>query len=289
MSLPLGAPGEPPPVAGPPSHGGSAAGSAVRVPAADESPTAKRSRGRLLGGLLAVALVVGKYGAALLKVKAVGTLVSMLVSVAAYALFYGWSFAAGLVLLVLVHEMGHVVALRRMGIPATAPMFIPFLGAFVGLKKPHRSAWDEAVSGIAGPALGGLGVAGLAVVAAVTGSGFLQALAFTGFLINAFNLLPVLPLDGGRVAAAIHPGLWVLGFLALVGLLLRSGPSVVLLLVLVLGGAEVWSRWRARHTESSRLYYTLRQGQRWGMATAYVALAAALVWGTALTYVPRSL
>ena len=212
----------------------------------------------------------------------------MLVSVAAYALFYGWRFAVGLVLLILVHEMGHVIALRRLGLPATAPIFLPFLGAFVGLKQPPRSAWEESVSGLAGPALGTVGAGAVALLAQATGSQFLQALAFTGFLINAFNLLPVLPLDGGRVAASLHPGLWLVGLLALTGLTVLR-PSAVLILIIVLGVVELLSRWRARRGEQGRAYYTLSARRRTLLAVAYVGLLAVLGVAAEATFVPRDL
>ena len=108
--------------------------------------------------------------------------------------------------------MGHVIALRREGIPASAPMFIPFLGAVITAKSLGDNALAEARVGLAGPILGSLGAAAVAVAGALTGSAFLQALAYTGFFLNLFNLLPVVPLDGGRAMAAMAPWMWFLGF-----------------------------------------------------------------------------
>src|SRR5689334_25375196 len=94
----------------------------------------------------------------------------MLVSVGAYSLIWGWSFAAGFVLLLLVHEMGHVIQLRREGVKASAPMFIPFLGAVISAKSLGRDAAAEARVGLAGPVLGSLGAAAVAALAVGTGS-----------------------------------------------------------------------------------------------------------------------
>ena len=142
----------------------------------------------------------------------------MLVSVAAYAWIWGWRFGAGLVVMLLIHELGHVFELRRQGIKASAPIFIPFLGAVVGMKEMPKNAWREAQVALAGPILGTLGAAGAWVLGSVLDSDVLIAVAFVGFLLNLFNLLPIVPLDGGRAAAALHPALWGVGLLGLVGL-----------------------------------------------------------------------
>jgi len=238
--------------------------------------------------VFALGAFLAKFGVVLLKLKALIVLGSMLVSVAAYALFYGWSFAIGLVLLIFVHEMGHVVVLRRQGIPASAPVFLPFLGAFVKMRGTPRDAWQEAVSGLAGPVAGSIGAAGVWWYADATGSQFLRALAFVGFLINLFNLLPVLPLDGGRAAAALHPAIWAVGLAGLIVLEVYH-PSPVIPLILVLGGLELWRRWKSRGTEASRRYYQITRAQRWAIGSGYIALAGALVLGMHATYLARPL
>src|SRR3954454_866054 len=128
-------------------------------------PEAPRSPLKKVGGAIAAAaLVLAKFGLKLKalvfllpKVKLLSTSATMLVSVAAYALIWGWRFALGFVLLLFVHEMGHVIQLKREGVPASAPLFIPFLGAFVGMKKMPDDAAAEARVGLAGPVLGSLG------------------------------------------------------------------------------------------------------------------------------------
>jgi len=243
---------------------------------------------RFVTALAAFGAFLVKFGALLLKVKYVGLVLSMFVSVAAYAWLFGWSFAVGLVLLLLVHEMGHVVALRRQGVPASAPLFVPFLGAFVSMRGMPRSAYQEAVSGLAGPAFGTAGSVVVAYWANATGSEFLRALAFFGFFMNLFNLLPVLPLDGGRAAAALHPALWLAGLLGLVVVEIYY-PSPVVPLVLILGGAELWRRWANRNSPASRAYRSLAASQRWAVGAFYLLLVVVTIAGAHAMYVARSL
>jgi Zn-dependent protease len=172
------------------------------APAAFEPQPARTRWRRWLGPLGAALLFLVTKGKALLlllpKLKVLTTSASMLVSVAAYALIWGWRFALGFVLLLFVHELGHVLQLRREGIKASAPLFIPFLGAVVGMKELPKDAAAEARVGLAGPVLGSLACLVPVGLYGLTGNELFQALAFTGFFLNLFNLLPVLPLDGGR-------------------------------------------------------------------------------------------
>jgi Zn-dependent protease len=221
----------------------------------------------------------------LLKFK---TLLTMFISVAAYALFFGWKFAVGFVLLLFIHEMGHVVVLRLQGVKASAPMFIPFLGAFVTVKQPQRSVAAEATSALAGPAAGLLASGVVLFAADASNSAFLRALAYSGFLLNLFNLLPALPLDGGRVAGALHPAIWFAGIAGAVVLIFYF-HSPVLIFVLILGIFEVVSRWRARRTGGSRAYFAIPRETRWAIGGAYALVAALCVAGMAAAYAPMSL
>ena len=142
----------------------------------------------------------------LANVKLLATAGTMAVSVAAYATIWGVPFASGFVMLLLVHEMGHVIALRREGIKASAPMFIPFLGAVISARSLGDNALAEARVGLAGPILGSIGAAACLLIWHATGNDFWRALAYTGLLLNLFNLLPVVPLDGGRAMAAMTRG-----------------------------------------------------------------------------------
>lgn len=214
------------------------------------------------------------------------TAFTMLISVGAYALFFGWTFAVGFVLLIFVHELGHVFVLRAQGVKASAPMFIPFLGAFVKVEGQQRSVAQEATSALAGPVVGTLGALAVLAAAESTGSLFLQALAYTGFFLNLFNLFPVLPLDGGRVAGALHPAVWIAGMAGAVALLFFM-PSPVLVFVLVMGGIETWHRWRDRKAGKRNEYYDVPASTRWMIAAAYVATAAFCLYGMEYAYIPN--
>jgi Zn-dependent protease len=211
---------------------------------------------------------------------------TMLVSIAAYAWIWGWKFAVGFVLLILVHEMGHVLELRRQGVPASAPLFIPFMGAVVGMKQMPHDAWREARVALAGPILGTLGAAAVWVLGEWTSSDLLIALAFTGFFLNLFNLIPIVPLDGGRAMAAVHPAVWALGLAGLVALAFWH-PNPILILVLVLGGFELYRRWQERGTPQAAEYYRVKAWQRLTVAGAYVGLAALLAVAMTATHLER--
>lgn len=248
---------------------------------------------KLLAPLGAIALVLVKFGAklkALLlllpKIKVFSTSATMLVSIGAYSLIWGWKFAVGFVLLLLVHEMGHVIQLRREGLEASAPMFIPFMGAVVWAKSLGDNAAAEARVGLAGPVLGSLGAAALIPVANATGNDLFQALAFTGFFLNLFNLLPVVPLDGGRAMAALSPWMWFVGFAGLVALVFVF-PNPIILLIVLFGAMETWRRWQQRNSPEAREYYKVSPRDRLLVALVYVALVALLTYGMAETHIER--
>jgi Zn-dependent protease len=258
----------------------------------------RRSVWRRIGtGGLAIGALVAKFAAklklllvALPKLKLLTTSGSMLVSIAAYSLFFGWTFAVGFVLLLLVHEMGHVIQLRREGIKASAPMFIPFLGAVVAAKSLGENATAEARVGLAGPVLGSLGAAALIPVYLLTGDEIWRALAFTGFFLNLFNLLPVVPLDGGRAMAAMAPWMWFVGFAALVAVTIAF-PNPILLIILLFGGLETWRRWRQRRAggDEQEAYYRVTPRARAAVAAVYVGLIVALAVGMDVSHLPRTL
>jgi Zn-dependent protease len=253
-------------------------------------PERKTLRNRVGGALAGLVVLLGKFKGVLLllpKLKLLSTSGTMLVSVAAYALIWGWTFAVGFVALLFVHEMGHVIQLRREGIKASAPLFIPFLGAFVGMKQLPDNAAAEARVGLAGPVLGSIGCLVPLVLWKATGNVFWEALAFTGFFLNLFNLLPVLPLDGGRAMAALSPWMWVVGFALLIAATFVF-PSPIMLLILLFGALETMRRWRARKTPESLAYHRVTRGQRLAIAAVYLGLAIALAVGMDVTHVVRT-
>ena len=246
----------------------------------------KRFGGPIAAGLILVATKLKAILLLLPKLKILTTSATMLVSIAAYALLWGWKFAIGFVLLLLVHEMGHVIQLRREGIPASAPMFIPFLGAVVAAKSMGDDAAAEARVGLAGPILGSLATLVPLAVWLATGEEFWQALAYVGFFINLFNLLPVLPLDGGRAMAALSPWVWFVGFAGLIALTFAF-PNPILPLIVLLGGLETWRRWQERKSPESRAYYDVPLHSRLLVAATYLALAGLLAFGMAETHLVR--
>jgi Zn-dependent protease len=250
-------------------------------PGTADTPLAQRLRrmgplGFLLLFLMGKAktlLLLLKFGLPVLKTG--GT---MLLSMAFYAMRFGWRFSAGFVLGILAHEMGHVFVAWRMGIPVTAPIFIPGFGALILQKQRAKSAWDEALIGIGGPLAGT--AAGLLYLFLAYGarSPLLLALAYTTFAINLFNLAPIFPLDGGWITGAVSPRLWLIGLVGLV-LMFASGtlrnPLILLLLFFSL----------------PRLLHGLKTGdvtppggepttprQRLLMSLAYLSLCTLLFW-----------
>jgi Zn-dependent protease len=213
------------------------------------------------------------------------TLVTMVVSVAAYAAFFGVAFAVGFVILIFVHEMGHVAVLRAKGVAASAPVFIPFLGAAIGMRGRPRNVKDEAEIGIGGPIAGTaaslvVGIAG--GLAHGNTQSLLYALAYTGMFLNLFNLIPVSPLDGGRVAGAISRWAWPIG-LGLLLLLTVTHPSGILVLILLLGGFETFNRFMRRDSAARGPgYYAILPSERITLAILYFAMLAITAGGMAL-------
>lgn len=242
---------------------------------------------RLLAPLAAIGFLLFKFKGLLLlllKVKFVGTALTMLLSIGAYALLFPVWFAVGVVVLIWVHEMGHVLQLKREGIKASAPMFIPFLGAFVAMKEMPKNALVEARVGLAGPVLGTLG--GLATLGLYAGTGneLFLGLAYVNFLINLFNLAPILPLDGGRTVGALSPVFQLLG-MGLMVVLFFVAPIIAI--VALLGVPEVWRRWKTRHTPEGQAYYGIPLSHRLGVGAVYLGLIVVLGLLTGITFVPN--
>ena len=168
---------------------------------------------------------------------------SMALSLVVYASIWGWAFAAGFVGLLFVHEMGHVLAARVRGLDVSAPAFIPFMGAFITMKQAPDDAETEAYVAYGGPFVGTLACFAVYFWARANGSGAGLAIAYSGFFLNLFNLLPVSPLDGGRITAVLGPRIWLLGApIMLLALLYQPSPMLVVIIVLAL--PQLLAAWR---------------------------------------------
>jgi Zn-dependent protease len=165
-------------------------------------------------------------------------------------------------------------------------MFIPFLGAVIWAKSLGNNALAEARVGLAGPVLGGLGSAALIPVADATGNDLFRALAFTGFFLNLFNMLPVVPLDGGRAMAALSPALWFAGFAVLIGVAIAF-PNPIILLIVLFGALETWNRWKERKSPEAQRYYKVSTRNRLLVAGVYIAIVVLLALGMTEMHIER--
>jgi Zn-dependent protease len=241
----------------------------------------RRSRTGFLGGLVALLLAIwSKFGlvvALFLKVPALATLGSALLSVAAYSLWGGPWFAVGLVLMIFVHEMGHVLEIRRQGMHATAPIFIPFVGAAIFQRSHAQSPLRQAQIGIAGPIAGTIGATVAFVLYGSTHWNVLLMWAYFGFLLNLFNLIPFGMLDGGWILAPVSKWIQVAGLAVLGGLFLANLVSPIVIIVVILGLPVVWQRFRNPALDAQLT--AGRAGPRYAMGAAWLALVAFVAFG----------
>src|SRR5216110_473289 len=202
---------------------------------------------------------------------------SMVLMVGVYASIWGWKWAVGFVLLLLLHECGHLLVAKKFRLAVSAPMFIPFMGAFIALKEAPRNAWMEACVGIGGPILGSLAAAACHALGLALDYPLFIALAWTAYFLNLFNLTPVGMLDGGRIVTALSPWLWLPGF----ALLLWFGwkfPNFIVWLIVLLSLPRIYSLFRKR-TEEEQRYFEVTPSQRWTMSILYFGLIAVLLFG----------
>ncbi|QCX48786.1 site-2 protease family protein [Ralstonia pseudosolanacearum] len=168
---------------------------------------------------------------------------TMLLSVAAYAFVFGWHYAAGFVVLLFIHELGHYVAARQRGLAVGAPTFIPFVGAWIDLKEQPMDVETETYIGLAGPVASTVGAMLCYGLARWTDSQLLLALAYAGCFLNLFNLIPLAPFDGGRITAVLSPRIWFLGVPVLVALFVwRMSPILVRMAILAV--PQLTKAWR---------------------------------------------
>jgi Zn-dependent protease len=242
------------------------------------TPGTGKSRG-LAGGLLAALAAAWAYGKYVLllafKVPALATVGSALISLVAYAfvLRSAWV-AVGLVLMIFVHEMGHVAEIRRQGMQATAPIFIPFVGAAIFQRSHPTSAIKQAQIGIAGPIAGTLGATAALVLFGSTHWIYFLVWAYYGFLINLFNLIPFGMLDGGWILAPVSKWIQVAGLAVLVGLFVTQLVSPLVIILFIIGIPMVVQRFRDRALDA-RLT-SGPAGPRFAIGAAWLALVLLL-------------
>jgi Zn-dependent protease len=255
----------------------------ARAPASDTFGSRLK---KALGPLAAVGILIAKFFAKLkfvilpllkflpILLKSGGT---MLLMIWIYTAMWGWRFGVGFVLLLLVHECGHLLVAKKFGLKVGAPVFIPFMGAFIALKEAPRNAWMEACVGIGGPMLGTFG----ALVCNLLGEAFdapiFIALAWFGYFLNLFNLTPVGMLDGGRIVTALSRWLWIPGFAVLVWFGWKY-PNFIVWLMVFLSLPRIISLFRKR-TEEEQRYFEVTPSQRWTMSILYFGLIAVLIFG----------
>jgi Zn-dependent protease len=204
-------------------------------------------------------------------------------SLAVYIFAFGWRWAVGVLALLVCHEMGHLIQLHRERVKAPPPIFLPFIGAVIRVDSFGPSALSEARVGLAGPLLGGCAAGVSAIAGVIASSTVLLEIAFLGCLINLVNLMPVLPLDGGRTMAAVLPQAWIIGALAAVGLVvILPDRAPGLIVILALGLLELRSRWRQRKQDPARAYHALSTRDRLAVAAVYLGLVLALLGAAGL-------
>lgn len=182
---------------------------------------------------------------------------TLFLSVIAYAQVFGWRYAAGFVALLFFHELGHYIAARQRSLSVGLPVFVPFVGAWIALKEAFPDAESEAWTGMGGPLLGSLAALGCYCLARHTDSSLLLAVAYSGFILNLFNLIPIPPLDGGHITMAISPKIWLVGIPFLAGFYWFH-PNPLLLVVCVIAGAQLWARRRVIIAPEKQLPYDKR-------------------------------
>lgn len=201
---------------------------------------------------------------------------TMLLSMAVYAWIFGWPYAVGFVLLILFHEMGHYVAARQRGLNVGAPTFIPFVGAWIELKEQPMNVETEAYIGFAGPLAGTMAAMACYYLARQQDSQLLMALAYAGCMINLFNLIPISPLDGGRITAIISPKIWLLGIPMLIALFIYSHSPMIILIAVLAYPQIKRAIWPDKNSNLAESYYLANMNDRINYGVLYLGLVGFL-------------
>jgi Zn-dependent protease len=239
-------------------------------------PPRQQRRG-VIGWLTALGVFIlgyAKYAFLLIKgVPALLTLSTLFISFGLYAWFAGPAFAAALVTMILVHEMGHVVEIRRQGLKATAPVFIPFLGAAIFQRANPQNALRQAQIGIAGPIAGTVGATVAYFLYGYTGWSVFALAATIGFFLNLFNLIPVGMLDGGWVTAPLSKWFQVFGLAVMAASVFFLGLSPILFIIVLFSLPTIIARFR--YADSAYFKDVSNRG-RWAIGAAWLGLVVFL-------------
>jgi Zn-dependent protease len=242
-------------------------------------PPNRRGIGNIVGMAGTGALVLfgkTKYVLAALKLTKLAPLGSMLFTVGTYSMFFGLPYAAGMVGLILVHEIGHAAVMHSRGVPFSPMVFIPFMGAVIATKELPRDAWEDALIAFGGPVLGSLGAGAVGLAGHATDSQLLIALADFGLMINLFNLLPLGSMDGGRIAGALSPYMSVAGVGMGAGLAYTGAiQNPIFYLILLSGGYQTFQRFYNPGAMPAN-YYSITPFQRASLGLGYVGLISGL-------------
>ena len=208
--------------------------------------------------------------------KVLLTVGSMLLMVWVYQMQFGWRFSVGFVLLLFIHEMGHYIAAKQKGLNVGAPVFIPFIGAYIALKELPHNVETEAYVALAGPVAGTLGALVFYYFGYTNQDPLMLALSYAGFFLNLFNLIPLSPLDGGRISAVLTPRIWLVGYPILIAFFIYH-PSPLLIVIGIIGLPSLAKAWKYNpHDPANAIYYQIAPRKRAFYAGSYLLLAGFL-------------
>lgn len=257
---------------------------ARRRPSSSSSPSSSAGnwvgKAATAGAAGSILFGKGKYIFTGLKLFKATPLLSMLLTSATYSLFFGWPYAVGMVGQILIHETGHLVVLRHYGVPFSPMVMIPFLGAGIQMDSTRVNPWQEAMIAFGGPLAGGAAAGAISMTASAMDSQLLYALADFGYIVNLFNMLPILPLDGGRIAHAVSPWITLAGLAGGWGMALSGMIGNPLFYLILLSGTfETGGRATGWRTKREETYHRLGMNKQVLLVAAYAALAGALLLG----------
>ena len=221
--------------------------------------------------------VLGKYKFLLVFLKLgkfSSTLISMFVMIWIYAAAFGWAFGVGFVALLFAHEMGHYIMARKLDIDVSAPLFIPFVGAVISMKQAPKDAVTEAKLALGGPVLGSIAALVCLLFYYASGQNIFLALTYTGFMLNLFNLIPMYPIDGGRIVSAISPKIWFIGIPVMIVVAYKFF-NPILFIFIIFGIIQAIKQ----NKNPNKLYYSVEPSTRLTFAALYFGLISLLGYG----------